>query len=251
MRGVLGAALAERHRNELVAIEDRLADEIGLVLGRRDLGAETRGLALVGHDDAGDGVHVLLESHIAPDRSPETHAGHGNDHPAVPGLEDRELARLEGSRQVVEQREDILAVDAPAVLVDDIGVDELVVGPVTGRQRREDGVLLLVEFVLVLAFLESQRGQREQRGHDDDHHRRVHNNIGIAVLVAEQALLLRLQLGEFRGGNSADGAVSGRGVSFVDVAADVAFEFFRCHNSLPYFASLTRLRRREMLASTT
>ena len=78
----------------------------------------------------------------------------------------------------------------------------------------------------------TQRGQRQQRGHDDDHHRRIEHDIGVAVRIAEQPLLT-LQLREFRGGSAADGAGVGRGRSFVDVAADVAFELFLSHISHP------------------
>lgn len=59
MFGVLSAALAQFHGDELVAFEDLLADELRLIFRRCDLGAQTGGLALVGHDDTGHGVHIL------------------------------------------------------------------------------------------------------------------------------------------------------------------------------------------------
>ena len=255
---VLGAALAELHGDELVALEDLLADEVRLELRRGDLGTQTRGLTLVGHDDAGHRVHVLLEGHIAPDRTPEAHARHGNHHAAVLGLEEGELAGLVGARQVVEQREDVLA-----LLVHDVGVDHLVVldaldellgrnalfDSVTGIERQQDRLLLLVEFVLGLPLLESECGQRQQRRNNDDHHRRIDDDVGVAVGI--ESLPGGLLLRELRGGNAANGAGIRCGGTLVDVSADIAFELFLCHIYLPYFAVLTRFLRREMFASTT
>ena len=233
MQRVLGTALAEFHRDEFVAVENLFADEQRLVFGRRDLGSQTRRLALVGHDDTGHRIHILLQGDVSPHRSPEAHARNGNDHAAIAGLEDRELARGKSARQVVEQGENIARIlHLPPLGIDHIRVDELVVGLALRGQRAEDGLLLLVEFVLRLTFLKTQRGQRQQRGHDDDHHRRIEHDIGVAVRIAEQPLLT-LQLREFRGGSAADGAGVGRGRSFVDVAADVAFELFLSHISHP------------------
>ena len=215
------------------------------------------------HDDAGDGVHVLLKGHITPDGAPEAHARYGNDHTAVLSLEDRELAGGIGARQVVEQREDIFTLDGIALAVENAGLDHIVIldlcdqllgrnlllGGIAGIERHEDRLLLLVELVLGLTLLETQGSQSQQGGHDDDHHRRVDHDIEVAVRI--ETLLLGLQLREFRGGSSAEGAGRGCGRSFVDVSADIAFKLFLCHISPPYFAVLTRFLRREMLDSTT
>ena len=251
MFGVLSAALAQFHGDELVAFEDLLADELRLIFRRCDLGAQTGGLALVGHDDTGHGVHILFEGDITPDGSPKAHAGHGNHHAAVGGFEYGELAVVESALKVLQQLEDILAFKLVAVGVEHVALDEGAVILTLRRERRKDRLLLLVQLVGVLARLERKCGHGQQRRYDDHHHRRVHYNICVAVLVAEQPLfLLVLQFDERRSGGHADRAFFGCGVSFVNVAANGAFEFFRCH-ILPYFASLTRFFLREMFASTT
>lgn len=66
-----------------------------------------------------------------------------------------ELARFEGSRQVVEQR-NVFAVDPLTVLVHGIGVDILVVGLILCRERREDVLLLLVQVVGILTGFEAR-----------------------------------------------------------------------------------------------
>ena len=155
------------------------------------------------------------------------------------------------AHQVLVAAQNVRQEKLVAVGVEHIALDEGVVILTLRRERRKDRLLLLVQLVGVLARLERKCGHGQQRRYDDHHHRRVHYNICVAVLVAEQPLfLLVLQFDERRGGGHADRAFFGCGVSFVNVAANGAFEFFRCH-ILPYFASLTRFFLREMFASTT
>ena len=102
MLGILCAALTQLHGNELVALEDFLADEQRLVFRRGDLGTQARGLALVGHDDTGHRVHILFERHIAPDWAPETGTRNRDHHTAVLGLEHGEFAVVESALQVLK-----------------------------------------------------------------------------------------------------------------------------------------------------
>ena len=180
---VLGAALAQRHGDEFVALEDGFAHELRLVFPRRYLGAETRGLALMGHDDAGHGVHVVLQGDISPDGAPQSRAGHRNDHPAVLGLENREAALIERALQVVEHGEDIAALDRVAVGIQHAGCDEFVVVFVRSRKRRQDRLLLLAQFVGILPLLQRECGHGQHQRHDDDHHRRVDDDIEVTVRI--------------------------------------------------------------------
>ena len=213
---------------------------------RGDLGPQARRFALVGHHDARHGIHILFERDIAPDVVPQPLADERDDHAAVGGLEeDQRLPFVIGSQVLVRLHhvEDLLGgfFRLVAGRVDHIGLDHRVEVALRNAQRLQDIVLLLAQFVCVLAFLQRQGGQRQQNGDDDDHHGRVEDDIGIGVLVREQPALLRARISgtclddlfELRSRCAANGTFGRCGIAFVDIAADFTFEFLGCHNSLP------------------
>ena len=99
-------------------------------------------------------------------------------------------------------------------------------------ERLENITLLLLQLVLRLTLLQRERSHGQQSRHDDDHDRRIDDDISVAVGIVHPALfpagpILR----KCRRGSLADRAGIGCGVAFVDMSANAAYEFFLCHIS--------------------
>ena len=219
-----------------------------LELRRGDLGTEARGFALVGHDDTRHGIHILFERHIPPDIAPKTHTDQRNDDATVFGLKQNKTLGIVIIADILvggEHREDLLggSFGFHAVGIEDEGFDLVVeigqrpvellrifVGAVP--ERLENIALLLLQLVLRLTLLQRERSHGQQSRHDDDHDRRIDDDISVAVGIVHPALfpagpILR----KCRRGSLADGAGIGCGVTFVDMSANAAYEFFLCHIS--------------------
>ena len=99
-------------------------------------------------------------------------------------------------------------------------------------ERLENITLLLLQLVLRLTLLQRERSHGQQSRHDDDHDRRIDDDISVAVGIVHPALFLAGPiLRKCRRGSLADRAGIGCGVAFVDMSANAAYEFFLCHIS--------------------
>ena len=80
MGGAFGcASLDYCHGYQAASVEDGLADELAAERRCGYLGAQTGSLALVEEGSSVDGVVVILEGYIAPDRTPKTGSVDGED----------------------------------------------------------------------------------------------------------------------------------------------------------------------------
>ena len=183
-------ALAQGYRHQtILGIVDLLAYVMLLMLGRSDLGTQTRSLALMVEYHAGDRVAVGLQGHIAPYIAPEAFAGHGYD------IERLALALVLEQRQIVLGRSHGFKIGQ--FVEHDLGIrlrrkhavdqkrrrDRLVERLALLAQSRHDCHLLLVLGIGVLTLFERRGGECQQRGHDDDHNHRIYNDICVRVLV--------------------------------------------------------------------
>ena len=163
-------------------------------------------------DDSVDGIPVVGQRDIAPDRPPQTGSPNGNhvarDTFVVPADENGQAAL--GGRLVVfglqvrQQGERVRSLDPVALDIDGIAVDDVFlillvdvgrlvfyqIGVAALADRAENIPHFLDPRVLGLYALERQSREREHRRDDHDHDRRVGDYIGIAVLIHSVARYL-------------------------------------------------------------